>query len=105
MLSFNLTPIFKIRGITRPFNFLVKAGLSRHTATRLVNNQPSVLRLDHVEFLCRILICEPNDLLLWIPEKDQQYAAGHPLFKLREPMPGNNWQEIFAAMPLKQLTE
>ena len=105
MLSLNLTPIFKARGIEKPFTFLVNAGLPKHSATRLINNKPAVLRLDHVELLCRVLLCEPNDLLLFKPEKGQQYAANHPLLKLTQTIPVNNWQQTLAEMPLNQLRQ
>ena len=63
MLSLNLIPIFKARAIEKPYSFLVKAGLSPHSATNILNNKTHVFRLDHIELLCRVLICEPNDLL------------------------------------------
>ena len=105
MLTLNLAPIFRARGIEKPFTFLVNAGLPRHSATRLINNKPAVLRLDHMELLCRVLVCEPNDLLLFKPEKGQQYAANHPLLKLTQTLPASNWQQTLAEMPLKQLRE
>jgi DNA-binding Xre family transcriptional regulator len=71
MLSLNLIPIFKARAIEKPYSFLVKAGLSPHSATNILNNKTHVFRLDHIELLCRVLVCEPNDLLVWNPDKGQ----------------------------------
>jgi DNA-binding Xre family transcriptional regulator len=105
MLTLQLAPIFKARGIERPFSFLVKAGLSRHAATRLLNGKPSVLRLDHLELLCRVLICDPHDLLVFTPENDQQYLPDHPLFKLKQKEPVGNLQQAIASMPYNQLKE
>ncbi|NHM02167.1 helix-turn-helix domain-containing protein [Flavobacterium difficile] len=82
MLSLHLQPIFKARGIEKPYTFLVKNGFTPHAAHNLLNAKTRVFRLDHIELLCEILICEPNDLLLWQPISGKQIAANHPLKKL-----------------------
>lgn len=105
MLSLNLTPIFQVRGIDKPYSFLVKAGFSPHSATNILNNKTRIFRLDHVELLCKTLFCEPNDLLLWTPEKETDYAENFPLSKLKLTDTDNNWKETFAKMPFKQLKE
>lgn len=105
MLSFNILPIFKARGIDKPYTFLIKAGLSPHIVTRIINNKPQVLRLDHIELLCSLLVCEPNDLLVFIPNKNNKLSDNHPLMKLRYQAPNENWQEIIAEIPFKQLNE
>lgn len=64
MLSLNLDPIFKVRGIESPHTALVKAGIHSSTAKRILYGNVRSFRLDHIEILCRILICEPHDLLL-----------------------------------------
>lgn len=83
MLSLNLLPIFKARGIERPYSFLVKAGLTPHTANSLLNSKTRIFRLDHIEKLCLILKCEPNDLLVWHPNKNEVIADNHPIIKLK----------------------
>ena len=105
MLSFNLAPIFRARGIERPFTFLVKAGFSPHSANLVLNNKTRSFKLDHVELLCKILVCEPNDLLLWSPAKDQQYASDHPLFKLKQQENMESMKQTLATVPYKQLKE
>jgi len=83
MLGLNLLPIFKARGIERPYSFLVKAGLTPHTANVLLNSKTKVFRLDHIEKLCLILKCEPSDLLAWYPNKNEIIGEDHPLIKLK----------------------
>ncbi len=78
MLSLNLKPIFKARGIDRPFTFLVKAGLTSHAANTVLNSTTKSFRLDHIEVLCRTLVCEPNDLLLSTPDKANSMQANIP---------------------------
>jgi DNA-binding Xre family transcriptional regulator len=105
MLSLNLTPIFQLRGIEKPYTFLVKAGLSPYSATSILNNKPRVFRLDHVELLCELLVCEPNDLLVWTPDKGKKYADNHPLDKLKQQPADTSWQETLSGMTYKELKE
>lgn len=105
MLTFNLTPIFKARGIDKPFSFLVKNGFTNFTATNILNNNTRSFRLDHIEMLCNILVCEPNDLLLFTPDKNKQYAPNNPLLKLTGDDSNSNWPATLATMPFKELKE
>ncbi|MFA6925287.1 MAG: helix-turn-helix transcriptional regulator [Bacteroidales bacterium] len=105
MLILNLTPIFKMRGIEKPYTFLVKAGLSPHSATSILNNNIRSFRLDHIELLCDILVCEPNDLLEWKPDKGKKYSDNNPLLKLKQQPTDNKWQETFSTMSFKELKE
>lgn len=83
MLTLNLNVLFRARGIERPYTFLVNAGLTPHTANVLLNSKSRVFRLDHVEKLCLILKCEPNDLLVWSANKNEVIPEDHPLTKLK----------------------
>ena len=105
MLSLNLTPIFKARGINKPHSFLVKNGFSNFTATNLLSTSTRVFRLNYIEILCNILVCEPNDLLLFTPDKTKQYAPNNPLFKLASDDSNSNWPAALATMPFKELQE
>jgi|SRR5665647_2162075 len=105
MLSLNLAPIFRLRGIEKPYTFLVKAGLSPHSATSILNSKTRIFRLDHIELLCGILICEPNDLLVWSPDEGDKYAENHPLFKLKQQPTDSTWKETFSTMSFKELKE
>jgi len=104
MLTLNLNPIFKARGIERPYTFLVKAGLTPHTANVLLNSKTKVFRLDHIEKLCVILRCEPNDLLVWNPSKNEIIADDHPLTKLKQgESPSIDLRKTLLNMPYDKL--
>jgi DNA-binding Xre family transcriptional regulator len=105
MLTLNLKPIFQARGIERPYSFLVKSGFSYHTANLLLNSTTKSFRLDHIEKLCTILICEPNDLLLYSHYKDQQLPQEHPLNNLKQTENQKGIQQTLATMPYKQLKQ
>lgn len=103
MLSLSLDPIFKARGIERPYTFLVKAGLAPHTAHILLNSKTRTFRLDHIEILCRILICEPNDLLLYTPDPNHILTPDHPLNNILPTEIGSDLKGTLSTMPYKQL--
>lgn len=106
MLNLNLKPIFSARGIERPYTFLVKAGISRATAHNILNSKTRVFRLDHIELLCRILICEPNDLLSYTPDSQTTLPETHPLNNLRkETISHTSIKDSLANIPYKELKE
>ena len=103
MLSLYLQPIFKARGIEKPFSFLVKAGFNYNAAHRLTNGKPSVLKLDHIELLCKVLVCDPNDLLKWTPNKDEDLSESHPLRSLLNVEKLNELNDLIKSTPYKEL--
>lgn len=105
MLYYNLDTIFKARQIEKPYSFLVKIGIAPHTATRLINDDVRVMRLDHVELLCKNLHCEPNDLLVYKNDRKTALPQNHPLNNLIQQEQHNQWQETLKTIPLKQLKE
>ncbi|HRH59369.1 MAG TPA: helix-turn-helix transcriptional regulator [Chitinophagaceae bacterium] len=104
MLSLNLAPIFKARGIERPYSFLVKAGFTYHSATNILNNNTRSIRFDHLELLCKALVCEPNDLLLYTPGSNP-LPDQHPLNNLIQTHHPADIKQTFATIPYKQLKE
>lgn len=105
MLSLNLLPILKARGIERPYSFLVKAGFTPHTATNILHGQNSVFNMRHIELLCKALVCEPHDLLLYTPDSDQVLPPNHPLHNLIQSDSLEEIKETLATLPFKQLKE
>jgi len=105
MLSFNLSPIFKARGIEKPYSFLVKSGLAPHSANVLLSSQTRSFRLDHVELLCKILICEPNDILVYREDASHKIAEDHPLNNLKQSEANKSLKETITTIPYKQLKE
>jgi len=84
MLYLNLGPIFVARGIERPSTYLVNAGFSAHSTHFLLHGKSRSLRLDHIEKLCKLLICEPSDLFIWYAAKNETFPDTHPIHKLRK---------------------
>jgi DNA-binding Xre family transcriptional regulator len=105
MLYFNLHQVFKVRQIERPYTFLVKIGIAPHTATKILSNDMHVMRLNHIELICKALYCEPNDLLAFKQENANPLPATHPLLNLLPSEEDNNWQEQIKTMPLAKLNK
>ena len=103
MLSLSIMPVIRARQIENPYSFLVKAGITPHSAHLLLHGKKKGFRLEHIEKLCRILFCEPHDLLLWTPDNDEQLPPNHPLYKLQEQVTIKDWKKELATMPLQQL--
>ena len=105
MLYLNVTQICNARQIERPYSFLVKAGISPHTANDIVNGYSRAIRLDHIEKLCEILHCEPNDLLMYKPGNTNKLAENHPLNKLIQKQSDFDWHQTLKTVPLEKLKE
>jgi DNA-binding Xre family transcriptional regulator len=84
MLKLDLTSIFKARNIAKPYSFLVKAEFSPNIASRLANNHVDSMQFRHIELLCFILNCEPNDLFSWTPDTKVTVSENHSLNKLKK---------------------
>ena len=105
MLYFNLETVMKARQIERPYSFLVKAGISPHSATTLLNAEIRSLRLDHIEIVCELLHCEPNDLIVFKPSDSQKLQKNHPLNKFIPKEQDTNWQDTIKMVPIAKLKE
>lgn len=105
MLQLNLTRIFKARGIEQPYRFLVKNGFVSFTAHKYKNGKVEHIRLDHIEKLCVILKCTPNDLFEWRPTDLLDDYPEHPLQKIRSRDKKMEINQLLGKMSLEQLEE
>lgn len=105
MLLYNLKVLFRERGIERPFTFLVKAGIAPATAHNILHNATRTSKLRHVELLCRVLMCEPNDLFVWVPDKGVVYPENLPLKRLQRANDGDELVVMLSKMPLDKVRE
>ncbi|SDC45540.1 helix-turn-helix domain-containing protein [Williamwhitmania taraxaci] len=105
MLTFNFTRIFKLRGIDKPFSYLVKLGYSANYSTRIVNNRMERLSLKDIEKLCELFQCTPNDLLEWIPRSNEVKNDNHPLSSLKRSNKVVQLTTMLHAVPLDKLAD
>ena len=105
MLRFNVSSVLKARGIENQYYFLVKLGLSPYTVNNILYHGVLSLDLRHVELLCKVLVCEPNDLLVWTPDRNQFYPDNLPLQKLKPKPVQIDVQQTLSSIPYKELIE
>lgn len=105
MLKFNFKRVFKARGIEKPFTYLVKSGYSPSFANRVVNNRVKQMNVEHIEKLCTLLQCTPNDLLEWTPDKNTVTGQSHPLSPLQRIASDGQINRILYNIPVDRLSE
>ncbi len=105
MLSFNLQRVFALRGISNPHTQLVKIGISRPTASNLLDNRVNSIQGKHLEKICEYLRCEPNDLYEWKPNRDTVNAEEHPLKGLRRDDKAEAFRAMIRNIPLDKIDQ
>jgi DNA-binding Xre family transcriptional regulator len=105
MLIFNPKRMINLRGLVKPHAALVKAGLAPATATNLLNYYNTRITLKHVERICEMLHCTPNDLLDWNPDEHSTLRENHPLYTLQRTEKLSNLREMLKDMPVEKLSE
>lgn len=103
MLSFRPMRVFHLRDVKNPVTFMIKNGINRSTASNLFRGQVTFIKLEHLERLCLLLKCTPNDLLEWTPDKNSETAVEHPLDALKREAATRNLAEIVKDFPLEKL--
>jgi DNA-binding Xre family transcriptional regulator len=105
MLTLNLSRIFKARGIEQPYKFLVKSGFVPFTAHKYKNGKVEHMRLDHMEQLCILLNCTPNDIFEWAPNDLLDDRMDHPLQAIRRREKKLEITKLLSKMSLSKLEE
>lgn len=77
----DLKPIMAARSIVHPTAFLLKIGINRFSATKLLNGSAVQVNFRQLTILCEHLNCTPNDLFV---TRKMQLPADHQLNKLQE---------------------
>ncbi len=84
MLFLNLKRVMDMRGIERPYAFLVKNGFSAQAATSWSQNQVGCIKPSQIETLCTALNCTPNDLFEWRVDNKTVIPEAHALHSLKK---------------------
>lgn len=103
MLKLHLTPLFKLRNIAHPYSFLRKHGFTHNTASKLISGESRECRYAHIEELCRLLLCTPNDLFLWKPQKEEVYPDELPLRQLMRKPEAFDLNDVLNKLPLEKV--
>lgn len=84
MFFLNLKRVLEMRGIDRPYGFLLKNGFSAQAATNWSQNAVGCIKPEQMETLCMILNCTPNDLFEWREDGKTVVPEGHALRSLKK---------------------
>jgi DNA-binding Xre family transcriptional regulator len=105
MLIFNIKRVFRLRDIEKPYTFMMKHGFSHMTAINLINGTNGAPKTAHIERLCLLLNCTPNDFYEWTEESGKNAIDdAHPLNTLRRDK-AKGLKETIKDLPLEKLNE
>jgi DNA-binding Xre family transcriptional regulator len=105
MIYLNLLPIFEAKGIDNPGQFLYKNGFTRHTAHNLLNNKTAGISFSHLEQLCLVLGCSPNDLLAWHDTNKNTALPKEPLHILKKEKSKGSITQTLRGLPVSKLQQ
>lgn len=105
MLFANLNRAFALRGIDKPSEILVKHGMSRPTISRLLSGEKGSLSYRHLEIICLVLNCTPNDLFDWKPDAKVNPPENHSLYALKRVEKTRSLKEIISDVPMEKLDQ
>ena len=103
MLKLNLNPIFKAKGIEKPYSFLVKSGFTYSAARGILYGNKTSFQLRHIEMLCKLFQCTPNDILFYKPDKNNELPPDHPLNALNIQLTDFNLSEVLSNLTISQI--
>jgi DNA-binding Xre family transcriptional regulator len=84
MLVLNIKKELAAKNINNPLPWLVKIGIPKNSAFKLLSGKAKRVDLSHIELICLHLNCTPNDLLSWTPHAHaQQRLKNHPLQEIK----------------------
>jgi len=102
MITLQVKELYKLRGIKAPLAVMMKAGISQKVASDYLTGKKKHLLLAHIEILCTLLRCTPNDLFAWTPKNQALDYPENPLQAIRQkPMP--DLQHLIGAMSLDEV--
>ena len=105
MLYFNIKRVLDLRGIDKPYSFLVKNGFVSQTATNIINNRLQRITPQQLEKLCLLLRCTPNDLIDWKPGANSVVPENHPIRALTKEKAPPPISEMVKDLPVEKLGE
>ena len=63
------------------------------------------IKNNHLELICELLNCEPNDLYEWNPSNKAESIESHPLKELQRTDSTQKFSEMMKTIPLERLDD
>jgi len=105
MLELRIKELLLQKGISKPFAWLRKQGISHTMAKKLLSGRYNRLPLEHLATICEQAWCTPNDLFAWSPPDGSLDQPGHPLQALRRTTPPSDVAKKMEKLTPQQLEE
>ena len=105
MIRLALDRLFEVKGIKKPFNFLLKMGNSTGYATKLVNGRAVSIPFDKLELLCEHFNCTPNDLFDYVPDADKVLPETHALHSISKKDTIGAINKLLHELPMEKIEE
>jgi len=97
MVKLRIKKLMKEKGIKSPLKALIQAGVSQGVAQKYLTDKKIWILFDHIEAMCLLLRCEPNDLFEFIPDGKRVIDDAQPLNALK-PKPHFDVHELLLKM-------
>lgn len=105
MITLNLKAILTDREIKNHTSFLFHNGFSWATASRMATGNVKALSFKHMEKLCLLLHCTPNDLLHWTADEGKPIERTQPIQQLVPPVHHAYIAHGLKHLPIDELRE
>lgn len=105
MLIFRLSRVMALRGVSVPYSFLKQNGFHRTVARNLSHDRVENIKIAHLEKLCRLLNCTPNDLFEWKSDDNAANALNenHVLQSLKRNQTAQSLRKVMKDIPVDKL--
>lgn len=104
-LFLNVKHLCAVRNIPNPYTYLYKNGFTQGIASRLATNNIIEVNVAHIEKLCILFNCTPNDLFDYKPTQPVEQLKNNPLVPLMKTQKPVNFNELLRTMPIDKLKE
>jgi DNA-binding Xre family transcriptional regulator len=95
-----------MRGVDKMFSFLNANGFVHSTAYYLISGKVSNVKIAHIEKLCVLLNCTPNDLFEWKRDAQDNLATDHALNSLdKDDEKPVNVKALLKDIPIEKMPE
>ena len=83
MIEMHIARLCAERDIKNPTTVLRKLGIGPGIIDKYMKGKVRRLPLDHIEKLCLLFRCQPNDLFTWIPDNAADDYPENPLQSIK----------------------
>lgn len=105
MLRFDVMRVMKLRGIQKPWVFLMENGFTRSASNNFFSGNVLELKIWQIEKLCLLLNCTPSDLFDWEPSEHTSAGENHAMRALIREKSAPTIADIVKDLPIEKMEE